>query len=380
MVGTRRNRYGFAAKALAASFPLVSQVARQAVRSYFSRPSSSFRKRKRSYSSAISRKAPMSRKRGFSRRRSSKRGYFKKRRRESKFRNKLIHTLSMPNFIEVSTADAFQVAPVVSGQGPTARYFVATDIQPNNGSAQFNHMQTWSVYRFVDIAQNVLGTSALNGRFIVENINLTYNITNQNVGHVNLVCYFCQFREDVSSSFSFDDIVNTMLGAGFTEDDPLNAVATEADLIREDETPFMAPRFTHWVRIYKVKKFLLHAGNNQSIKIRHLKRRTVRPEKYVLSNDTTIPWYNRSRLVGHVRGSKFLLCKFWGQPADNAVGGLVTMTQPKLDLVTKWSGEFRYVPDVTSTTIHAGSSVAVPGAVVNVLGEQIDAGTTDGNA
>lgn len=252
--------------------------------------------------------------------------------------------LVAPNYYTKQSDQTTLGNPSSSSTGIDPSYFVPSTISRVGGIVASNY----STMTFDDcmlIANNILlqdnavATGQLNLRFHLMESVTNHKITNTCLANINLEAYECTFRQDVPNASGFAQI-NTILGDGWIS-------AGIADgFFRVELTPFQSPTFTEYIKINKVRKVLIEPGKCQSFRIKDTRSRRIHPGKYIAPTDQTTSYLNAPVLISHLKGSRFILFKFWASPAT-ATGSAATIVVPPGEVMccTNTRITFKHIQD-----------------------------------
>lgn len=326
-----------------------SSLGRQLVSRGFSRGSTSRPKRTRR---RLRSRKPFSRKRKFgATARPFKRRFKRFRgggRDKRSARRHLLTTLTVPNNIVHESMDFFLVPATSNVTGKGVFYASGTDVD-RGGSNINSNRQTFNPTWLCRIADKITGGGAnvTNLNFFITEWVIQYQLTSQSQGFVNVSMYSCVFRKDVPllAADSFSNVVN-LLSDGFLEQGITDGLA------RDELTPFNSIKFCEYVKILKVKKFLLPPGQQRSFVIKHLGSRRIKPTNFTEGNAGAMAtWLTIPLMFCSLKGGRFILFKFTGASALNAADESLTFTTPKVTLYTRQKIQYKYlVDDIESIT------------------------------
>lgn len=330
---------------------------------------------RRSTASRSSRLSSRSRKRRSRRVRRSRKPSRKSKRLNRKYgskvlRKRLLNILTVPNNYIVSFGDIEQTPAASATTGKGVVYFTGSGVN-SSGTQLLNNQCIDNINRLQAVAFQIDPTA--NARnlkwFRVEDV-IKYQLINQSNGHANIVAYYCRVRENIlSSGQNYFNIIN-LLDAGFKE----NAVSD--GLVRDEITPFQSLKFCGFIKISKVKKFVMSPGEELSLSLKTFKVRTIVMQKFFNANGTTT-WKATAPDYQWIKGNKFILFKLTGQPADNAVGGGFTFTAPKIDMSTTTRMVYKWVQDDVENILEANAVGITAGVAPTIMTEETDTVATD---
>jgi len=216
----------------------------------------------------------------------------------------------------------------------------------------------------------------LTTNFLVNEYKYQTRILNESTGFVTIHAYKCRWREDMSVNtsainlFQLGLIENNMTGGTATANASLwTPSGAEGQVI----TPFMSPNFCQYVKVDKVLKVVLGPGKQKTLSLNSKKRRIFRPGKYVAPTDQTTSYITAAVRVFHIKNSRFWMLRVEGQLADTAPdAGLITMTHPKLAMLSEYQYHFKCVdPNISAVTSGGcaglAAGIALTESIVNPL-------------
>jgi len=240
-------------------------------------------------------------------------------------RRRILNLITVPNWWVQEIGDNIVITTASSTIGAGTTYFTSTGPINGGGVAMAHHMTTYDLTTLFRVAGQIqaTGTVAQNIKYFVPKVVLRYRLINHSNGYVNCTAYYCMFRTDIPAEEGYQDLVDQMLREGFTQAGAPNGQ------FQDELTPFQATGFVELVKIQRVRKFKIEAGQQWSISLKESRMRQFNLAKYFVSNSTEI-WENVVPDYEFCRGSRFILFKFTGQPATNITGGGFTFTSPRV--------------------------------------------------
>lgn len=251
-------------------------------------------------------------------------------------RSSLLRVLAVLQTFGVQIGARYTCTSSSSTLGKACLYFTGYGANGNNGP-----ISNWSSVPQMGIMQQIgyiidNTTNATNLRYIITEWKLRQQMVNCSNAHCNVVVYKCRCREDIPVGNAFYDITN-ILNTGFADQG-----STDAQL-RDEYTPFNSNRFVEYIKITKVKKFLLQPGEQKVFNIIQRRPRTVNLHKYVDTTGVGVNWKTGAVQVVYPRGARFNLYKISGQLVDNVADQTITFTHPVVDFLSEHRVEFKLI-------------------------------------
>lgn len=231
-------------------------------------------------------------------------------------------------------------------------------------------------------------TSAPDSKFYLSNFSQSTQAVNQNNGQAVVTCYTCQFRKDVPYIDAVDSTLDILdiLGNGFftsnaTEFTPgitESSVGRTSDnyyMTKDVSSPFQSSVFTRWVKIVKVKKVVLNAGDMHTFNMsnrRIITDTSTNYKRFLGTGDTTVGDYNQ--ICAYRRGSMFQLFKVTGQLSNDPAPNQTSLngTSPAVNFLTTCRFNYQQLVQHGKVSVHAENF-----GLTNLLNPQIITEGTD---
>lgn len=321
--------------------------------------------------------------RGASRTKSGRRNTRGKKRRFTKkgrktgglTRRRILNLITVPNWWVQEIGDNIVITTASGTIGAGTTYFTSTGPLNGGAVAGAHHMTTYDLPTMFRIAGEIQGaaTIAQNIKFFVPKVVLRYRLINHSNGYVNCTAYYCMFRTDITNEEGSQNIVDGILREGFTQSGAPNGQ------FQDELTPFQAVGFVELVKIQRVRKFKIEAGQQWSISLKESRIRTMNLAKYFVSNSTEV-WAGVVPDYEFCRGSRFILFKFTGQPATNITGGGFTFTAPRILIHTIHRVQYKTILD-DRVNVHTTDAIGIAtGVDPRIITEDTDLVTAFQNA
>jgi len=295
------------------------------------------------------------------------------------FQRKVLEAITPANWWTQEIGDTTTCGLTTAAGGPQAQYFVSTGPLVAAGTSQPSSLTTWHLPTLMRIANEAsinsgMATSiATNFEFHVLKDSLIYEIQNFNVGHLSVAMYYCETRQDINSAATMDTIQEN-LEEGFRSS---NIPGGETDV---ELTPFQAKAFVQRFRILKVRKVRVEGGCGYRVGISSKRHRKFNLSAYVVPNSATT-WLTAVKHYSFIKGSRFILFKFWGQLASNVEAPALTFTNPKIAIHTIQRIQYRFLTrSVTNVKTNNAIGIAAEVFPPQIMNDESGGITTAGNA
>jgi len=228
-------------------------------------------------------------------------------------RAKLLRALASVNHKVFQSTQGITTGGSTATSGRLCAWFSGYGISTDLTVGVPNIVETMSIrdlFQIYHTEQAAAGQTRQAFKLYIRKWHIEHELTNMSNGYVTVRAYFCKFRTDVPTGSSLDNHV-TMLERGLRQE--LIGTATSAvEVNRWSTTPYMAPLFCAYVKIYHRKVFTLEAGQKRALHLRVGKPRLVNYAKMFTTSDSGTFPADMTQLLSHIAGSKFILFQVTG--------------------------------------------------------------------
>lgn len=235
-------------------------------------------------------------------------------------RAKLVRALAAVNHKVLQSTQGASTGGSTVASGRLCAWFSGYGISTDLTVGLPNTVETMSIrdlFRIYQTEFGSLGTTRQSFKCYVRKWSIEHELTNMSTGYVSVRAYYCKFRSDVPTGSSLDNHV-TILERGLRQE-LFGTTASLVELNKWSTTPYMAPLFCSYVKIYHVKHFNLESGQKRTLYINDKKTRLVNFSRMFTSSDTGTTPPSLTQLLSHVRGAKFILFQITGCMAKPVV-------------------------------------------------------------
>ena len=244
------------------------------------------------------------------------------------------------NTLCYQTGDKEVCVPANTTVGVNVNYFTCTQQDAVGAGSLFPGTRT--IPTFQQILSKVDTTAGVYGyQFLYGGCRISHSATNQSNSQCIVTAYYCRARRDLSSSSApIEDLNQGFFVSGIP-------------LIQQDSvqiTPFQSPNFCSSYRILRVKTIKLDAGQSHTWNVVDKKKHMVKMQQFVEPVNLTANITNVPITFAQAKGNKFILFRIHGVPTnDVTTKSQIGVTTPTLDILSKFSWNFKWVDDMTRT-------------------------------
>lgn len=230
-------------------------------------------------------------------------------------RAKLVRALAVVNHKVFQSAQGVLTGGSSTISGRLCNWFSGTGATTSGSGALPNTVETLNIrdlFHIYETEFSSFGATRQSIKFYIRKWRIEHELTNMSTGYVTVRAYYCKMRSDVPVGSSLDNHV-TMLERGLRQELFSGALSASGQLARWSTTPFMAPLFCSYVKIYKKKQFQLESGQKRTFFITDSKTRLVNLARMFTTDEAGAVPSAMTQLLSHVRGAKFILFQVTGQ-------------------------------------------------------------------